>query len=287
MKKVSIIVPIYNVEKYLRKCLNSLTEQTLKDIEIICVDDGSTDMSAEIVKEFQQTDSRIKLMSEENKGQSAARNLGIREASGEYLGFVDSDDWVDKDYFEKLYNSAKFYNADIACAGFKRCVFGQGSVRKKYILSQVTDDINKKVQIDKIPSDNYIWNKIYKREKWLEAGIEFPEGRSYEDIAVILKILNSLGKLVTVPKTYYHYRKRKNSTVSSCNIQLKKDYNWAINEAEAYAKNNGIKINSINKVYKKEYVKIFNMTMMKVTYYRNIVQYNLFGFIPFAKILIK
>ena len=103
--KVSVIVPVYNCEKYLKKCLDSLVNQTLKDIEIICVNDGSTDNSGRILEEY--TDSRIKIITKENGGLSSARNAGIAVAKGEYLGFVDSDDWVDLDFYEKLYNTAK------------------------------------------------------------------------------------------------------------------------------------------------------------------------------------
>lgn len=112
--KISIIVPVYNVEKYLSKCLNSLINQTLAELEILCVNDGSTDNSAKILADFAKMDSRIKVFFQENSGQSAARNLAIERATGEYLGFVDSDDWVDLDYFEKLYNTAKKYDCDIA-----------------------------------------------------------------------------------------------------------------------------------------------------------------------------
>ena len=101
--KVSIIIPVYNVEKYLQKCLESLVNQTLKEIEIICINDGSTDKSEEILKIFAQKDDRIIVVNKENEGQSVARNVGIKLAKGEFLGFVDSDDWVDLDFFEKLY----------------------------------------------------------------------------------------------------------------------------------------------------------------------------------------
>lgn len=154
--KLSIIVPVYNVEKYLSKCLESLIHQTLQDIEIICVDDGSTDSSLEILKSFAKTDSRIKVFSQKNQGQSAARNLALKHAKGEYLGFVDSDDWVDLDYFEKLYRVAKSSNCDIACAGFKRCSRWKKSIIKSYKEQKVYTNINDIVKADRIPDDNYI-----------------------------------------------------------------------------------------------------------------------------------
>ena len=114
MIKVSVIVPVFNTEKYLEKCLNSLINQTLQDIEIICINDGSTDKSADIIKKFANKDSRFKLINHEPNKQGAARNTGMKIAKGEYIGFVDSDDWVDLEYYEKLYNAAKRHNFDIA-----------------------------------------------------------------------------------------------------------------------------------------------------------------------------
>ena len=116
--KISVIVPVFNAEKYLKMCLNSLVSQTLKNIEIICIDDGSTDNSLAILDKFKSKDDRIKIIKQKNYGVSMARNNGISEAQGEYIGFVDADDWVDKDFFEKLYNAAQKYNADIATAGY-------------------------------------------------------------------------------------------------------------------------------------------------------------------------
>lgn len=117
MIKVSIIVPIYNVEKYLKRCLDSLVNQTLNDIEIICINDGSTDGSLEILNEYGRRDDRIVIINQENSGLSATRNKGIDIAKGQFIGFVDSDDWVSKDYFEKLYNSAIQNEAEIAVGG--------------------------------------------------------------------------------------------------------------------------------------------------------------------------
>lgn len=119
--KVSVIVPVYNVEKYLEKCLETLISQTLKDIEIICINDGSKDSSLNILKKYALNDERIKIIDKHNEGLSAARNDGLNAATGEYIGYVDSDDWVDLNFYEKLYNAAKKYNAEAACANIIRC----------------------------------------------------------------------------------------------------------------------------------------------------------------------
>ena len=117
MAKVSIIVPVYNVEKYLRKCLDSLINQTLKDIEIICINDGSTDKSLEILEEYKNRDSRIILLNQENSGQSIARNNGIKKATGEYIGFVDPDDWVENNMIKCLIDEIKSEKVDLVTSG--------------------------------------------------------------------------------------------------------------------------------------------------------------------------
>lgn len=278
--KVSIIVPVYNVEKYLQKCLNSLINQTLKEIEIICVNDGSTDNSWQILENFAQKDARIKVFSQKNSGQSVARNVAIEQATGEYLGFVDSDDWVDLDFFENLYNTAKKYNCDIACAGFKRCKRFRKSIRKFYKEVKIYSDINDKVRIDKLPEHNYLWNKIYKREKW---DFKFTEGRIFEDMAILIKILFKYDKMVTVPKTYYNYRKTQGSTVTLTNTKSREDFKWARKELYSFAEKNEIFLPSYKAFEKKETFKLFGVTFLKIYYYKDVKKYKLCGFIPFLE----
>lgn len=275
--KISIIVPVYNVEKYLKKCLNSLINQTLTDIEIICINDGSTDNSLNILKEFAQKDSRVKILTQQNCGQSAARNYGISTATGEYLGFVDSDDWVDLDYFEKLYSAAKDNNCDIACAGFKRCGKILSSVRKSYKEKKVYESISDKVIADNIPGDNYLWNKIFKREKW---NFELAEGRFFEDMALVIQIMYALGKMVTVPQTYYHYRRSPNSTITVKDTKHERDYEWAEHELYSFAEQHGIILPKRKNFSKKEYFKFCGLTLLKIYHYDNVIKYKLFGFIP-------
>lgn len=236
--KLTIIVPVYNVERYLDQCLNSLVNQTLKEIEIICVNDGSTDNSLKILQKFASKDKRIKILNQPNQGQSVDRNLAIKNATGEYLGFVDSDDWIDLDYFEKLYNTAKENNADIACAGFKRCGKKE-KIKKSFSKVKVYSSIEDKLKIDNIPSHNYIWNKIYKREKW---DFAFTSGRYYEDMALLIKIIYKLDKLVTVPDTYYYYRRNPGSTVATKSSKHTEDFRWAYDEVYKFAEENHIKI---------------------------------------------
>lgn len=283
MLKVSIIVPVYNAEKYIKECIESLINQTLKEIEIICINDGSTDNSLNILKDYEKLDNRIKIIDKENAGQSVARNLGIEMAKGEFLGFVDSDDWVDSDYFEKLYNAAIDLDSEISCAGYIRCKKNKNSVKKSYTDRKMYNDINSIIKADNIPNDNYVWNKIYKRETWIEKGIKFQAGRYFEDLAIVVKILHLFGSLVTVPDTYYYYRVNPNSTVAKLFGKHKTDYRWALESLRKYSEENNINLDYGNIIFKKEYIKLMNITLMKIYHYEDVIKYNLLGFIPFIK----
>lgn len=261
MAKVSIIVPVYNVEKYLRKCIDSLINQTLKDIEIICINDGSTDKSLEILKEYKNRDSRIILLNQENSGQSVARNRGIEIAKGEYLGFVDPDDWIDLDYYEKLYNAAISTNADIATAGIIRIT---GIKQKKFLQfneETITENINLKFERCDVPEKSYIWNKIYKTQKLKEINLKFEEGRIFEDCIFTPQALFFLGKMVTVPNTYYYYLRRNNSTVKQRSQKANADSIYAHKKASEFIKEHNIDISSFEpKTYR---FKIFGVTILK------------------------
>lgn len=283
--KISIIIPIYNTEKYLKKCLDSLVNQTLQNIEIICINDGSTDNSGKILKKFAFKDKRIKIIEKENEGQSKARNIGIKKAKGEFLGFVDSDDWVDKNYFEKLYNAAIKHNCDIACCGFKRSGKIFEKLKIKYKNIQIAKDINAKVKIVEIPKYNYVCNKIYNTENFKKTNLNFENGRFFEDAAILIKILYYMGDLVTVPNTYYHYRKNNSSTVAAYSKKHINDYKWAMNELIEFSKKHNINISynkkNIPHPNKKAYIKLFNINIIKIYYFEDKIKYNLFGFIPF------
>lgn len=271
MAKVSIIVPVYNVEKYLRKCLDSLINQTLKDIEIICINDGSTDKSLEILEEYKNRDSRIILLNQENSGQSIARNNGIKKATGEYIGFVDPDDWVDLDYYEKLYNAASTNDTDIAVGGIIRVT---GIKKKKFLNFEketITDNTNLKFELCDVPEKSYVWNKIYKTEKLKEIGLEFEKGIFYEDCIFTPQALFFLGKMVTVPNTYYYYLRRGNSTVKQRS-----------EKANDFIKEHNIDISSHEpKTYR---FKIFGVTIFKIRQIGKRKQYALFNIIKIGKL---
>jgi len=203
--KVSIVVPVYNVEKYLERCLDSLINQTLKEIEIICVNDGSKDNSDKILEKYSQKDNRIKIINQENSGLSAARNTGMNYVKGEYIGFVDSDDWVDIDFYEKLYNAAKKNDCDIAVADFIRQHPKKQKRRLNITEEKVYETAEEKYLICKTYREGCVWNKIYKTEFLKNIDLKFVVGMYYEDRDFTARSLYFSKKLVTVPGTYYRY----------------------------------------------------------------------------------
>ena len=213
--KVSIIVPVYNVEKYLRECLDSLVCQTLQEIEIICVDDGSCDNSSNILSDYAQKDSRIIVHRQENQGLAAARNSGLKLAKGEYIGFLDSDDYVDNDFFEKLYKEALSNNADIARASYKYH-YPDYEKNENYL-----DSIIKKRKKEKKPlgineHTVVVWNAIYKKKFLENNGIMYFDNlRSTEDVSFTARATFIANKTVPVSDTYLHYRKNVENSISN------------------------------------------------------------------------
>ena len=221
--KVSVIIPVYNVEQYLERCLDSVVNQTLKDIEIICVNDGSTDGSLQILEKYAKNDARIKILTRKNGGLAAARNTGLEHASGEYIGFIDSDDWIDLDYYEKLYNTAKKYDSDIAYADFIRKGKNKHKIRMHINEEIVSTDIRSKIDNCKNLTLGCVWNKIYRKELIFNNDLSFPEGHVYEDGVFSMKSLYYANSVVSAPNTYYYYFVNPTSIVKSCRTQSKID----------------------------------------------------------------
>ena len=281
MELVSIIVPVYNCAQFLNRCMDSLVNQTLKDIEIICINDGSTDNSPEILQEYAAKDSRIKIINKENGGLSSARNRGLAAAQGEYLGFVDSDDWVDLDFFEKLYNAAKKYDTDIATGGIIRLHKYNQKYHLKFDKETVTSDFREKLVLCDLPDKSYVWNKIYKREMFVKCNLKFEEGRYYEDIVFSPQSLYYLKTMVTVPDTYYYYWRHSKSIVRLKTKKTNDDKSWALKTAEDFLKSHNIDL-SDNKTHTKRY-KIFGLSVFKISTKGKTRSYRLFNIIKWSK----
>ena len=221
---LSVIIPVYNVENYLNECLDSVTSQTLDDMEIICIDDGSTDNSPDILKEYSKKDKRIKIITKENGGQATARNLGIKEAQGEYIAFVDSDDFIEPTMFEKLYTKAKDNNLDIAMC--KIATYDNQTKEIKdnvwYYMLGVFRDFEKDIFNHKDTKEFTChiavtpYNKIYKTTLLKENNILFPEGLIFEDEKFFYDTYLRAKRVSIVDEFLYYYRiNRKGSTVDT------------------------------------------------------------------------
>lgn len=284
--KVSVIVPVYNVEKYLSVCLDSLINQTLKDIEIICINDGSKDNSLMILEEYAQRDNRLKVISQANQGLSCTRNTGLSLARGEFVAFCDSDDWVDGDFYEKLYNAAVLNKCDIAACGCIRHYRKTQVAKLSYKESQVYTEISNKLDALDIPDFNYVWNKIYKRIPLLNSNILFPNGRYYEDIYWSIRVVDALSGVVTVPDVNYHYLEVPTSiTKQKQSYKHKSDAIWALAKLYDYYKEKNIPLLKPLGQGKKKWIKLFGIKFISVEYYYpNLIKTYLFGFVPFVSI---
>lgn len=276
---VSVIVPFYNREKYLEKCLTSLVNQTLKDIEIICVDDGSSDNSMEIVRGFASKDARIKIIQQKNLKQGAARNAGVNIAQGEYIGFVDSDDWVDSDYFEKLYNTAKKYDSDISLADVIRV--GNGKSKRRF---NITDEkfytsLQDKTDINKQWKEGCPTNKLYRKSLLDKYDIKFPEGVYYEDKIYTTKAIYYANGIVTVPSVAYYYWRTPNSTVKSNDSKKMLDKNNARLEVLKFLKENNAPLRDKDFWAVTDEKKIFGIPIITEKSSLKTKRYYLFSFI--------
>lgn len=285
MSSVSVIVPVYNVKEYLEKCLNSLVNQSLNDLEIICVNDGSTDNSLEILEKYAKDFPQIKILNQKNAGLSAARNAGIKAATGKYIGFVDSDDWVDTDFFEKLYKSAERNDADIAAAGIIKVKGKKQNSIVSYDEEKVISYIQDKIKCCNVPKYCYVWNKIYKSSKLKEFNVDFFEGANFEDVRFTIRALYYLEKFVTVPDTFYYYLKRKGSIVKTLSPQNIEDKGKALNDMLDFADNNGIVFSDKDRCFTVKKIIFFSnqIVLIKVRQTANALVYLLFGFLPVFK----
>lgn len=234
-KLISIIIPVYNVEKYLERCVKSVIDQTYKNLEIILIDDGSTDNSGKLCDELAKLDDRIVVIHKPNGGIADVRNRGLKEAHGEYIGFVDSDDYIDINMFETLYNLSENNNADISIVSFYEYyngkLIGVRDSENLEIMSKV--EAIKELLIDtKIQS--YTWNKLFKRE--LFDGIEFPLNKNFEDIAILLLIFEKAEKIALLEKPLYYYLRRDDSIIGKRSSKTYIDHLEVIYDKYMYLK---------------------------------------------------
>lgn len=212
-EKISVIIPIYQVENFLRKCIETIVEQTYQNLEIILVDDGSKDNCPQICDEYARKDERIKVIHKENGGLSDARNVGIENATGDYLFFIDSDDWVEKDILSHLYIMLKENKADIAECQYEKVYQEQDIIeneKEKVMLLQPRQALENLAVENKI-NNIIICSKLYKSKLFRE--IRFPKGKIHEDEYTTYKLFYMANKIVVTNLKLYYYRQREGSII--------------------------------------------------------------------------
>ncbi len=228
MKNVilSIVVPVYNVENYLERCIDSLLNQTLKSIEILLINDGSTDSSLKICEAYARSYQNIKVFSKENTGLGSTRNYGLLLSKGKYIAFVDSDDYVNKYMYEDMYKLIEKNNCDICECGYKKVYDEkQSPINDNTYISKIYEnkyDIVKEYLLFHI--EPYAWNKMYRKDFLIENDIRFQEYTLYEDVVTTLKALSLCKKIIITDKKYYYYYQRPDSIMHKIKQKNKKDY---------------------------------------------------------------
>ena len=223
MPKLSIIVPVYKVEQYIHKCVDSILNQIFKDFELILVDDGSPDNCGTICDEYAQKDERVKVIHKENGGLSDARNFGLKEAQGKYVSFIDSDDWVDLDLYSDVIGYQEDNDLDIVCFDVYEVKGEKVKYNNRFDTNRIFngEDALHKILTDEI--DNSACDKVYKKELWED--VEFPVGRCFEDVATTYKVFYKAEKVGYYKRAYYYYVKREGSIVAGSFSAVKRfDY---------------------------------------------------------------
>jgi phosphorylcholine metabolism protein LicD/glycosyltransferase involved in cell wall biosynthesis len=213
--KVSVIVPVYNTEDYLARCLDSLVNQTLEEIEILVINDGSTDDSQRVIDDYaKRYPGKIKPLTKKNGGLSDTRNFGIAHATGDFLSFVDSDDYVDLDMLERMHSKATTTGSDVVCC---QITYAWSARYDRRYFTRVLHHFGKSVA--ESPellrwANAYAWNKIYRRDLWVRNGFEFPVGQAFEDSAVIYNVLYEANKVECVNIPFYHYVRYRSDSIT-------------------------------------------------------------------------
>jgi len=230
MAQITIILPVYNVEKYLRQCLDSIVNQTFKDFECLCINDGSTDNSLSILREYAQKDKRFKILTQENKGLSVTRNIGIKHTNTKYLTFIDSDDWITENYLEKLYNKIEETNADIVRASYQFYLEEDNSYKSAKIRE--IHKINSNSNIERLYkgyAGAFVWAKLYKTSLIKNNNIWFYEGKNSEDCPFSSLVYLYSKKIAFISDELLFYRKHSLSITSNFEKTATDDfYNFVI-----------------------------------------------------------
>lgn len=223
---ISLIIPVYNVEKYLDKALQSVENQTFKDFEVIIVDDGSTDSSIKIINEFCKKNSNFKLITQQNSGPAVARNTALSLSKGSYIAFMDSDDYIEPNFLESLYTAAIKHNADIVCCNFNT-YYPKKNLKVYLPFNTPSGVYSKEKALKKLIPDigmhYFVWNKFCKREIFFDNNLKFDD-MYFEDISISPKLFYYAEKIVLLREPLYNYTSRENSILHSMTTRKTNDF---------------------------------------------------------------
>ena len=237
MPKVSVIIPVYNADKYLKECLDSIVNQTLKDIEIICIDDGSNDNSLSILEEYVKKDSRITILKGTKQGAGSARNIGLASAKGEYLSFLDADDFFEWNMLEEMYNNAKENESDIVICNRDKYHIQTKKFRqfkKPYAPSKIKDKTT--FCSNDIPNEifncflNSVWNKLFKASFVEKYSLKFQEIKRTNDLCFVHSAMACAGAISYIDKNYVHYRIGQNNNLQATNYKFPLEFTKSLIE---------------------------------------------------------
>lgn len=275
-KLISIIVPVYNVEKYLKKCVYSILNQSYKNLEVILVNDGSTDNSGKICDELSREDSRINVYHKDNGGLSDARNYGVAKANGEYVGFVDSDDYIDQYMYENLYKAIRKYNTQIAECGITR-VYKNNKLRPHYDGEEYSLVVDREGYLKEYLENRKVYGAAVCKLLSIDLAkvLKFPDGKVYEDVFYTLELLKKVDKYTLISGNYYYYYIRGNSITTKTFSSRDMDYIEIIDKIGEYTLNNYSKLKE--KLFIRQgfaYLSIFNQ-IIQLNDYRQIPEYSI------------
>lgn len=240
MPKVSVVVPVYNVEDYVEKCLRSILGQTFTDIEVLAVDDGTKDSSGEICERIAAEDSRLRVIHQENQGLGGARNTGIEAAAGEWLLLVDSDDWLEPGILERALQAGEKHGADMVMFAFQT-VDEQGRVLQKFVEDVPLDTpLSPQEHGEALFTAPCAWNKLYKAELFRETGACYPPRVWYEDVRTTPKLMAASRCLVFLGDVGYNYLQRAGSIMSNMNVARNREILEAFDDVLGYFKEKGL-----------------------------------------------
>lgn len=240
MPKVSVVVPVYNVEDYVEKCLRSILGQAFTDIEVLAVDDGTKDSSGEICERIAAEDSRLRVIHQENQGLGGARNTGIEAAAGEWLLLVDSDDWLEPGILERALSAGEKHGADMVMFAFQT-VDEQGRVLQKFVEDVPLDTpLSPQEHGEVLFTAPCAWNKLYRAELFQKTGVRYPPRVWYEDVRTTPKLMAASRCLVFLGDVGYNYLQRAGSIMSNMNVARNREILEAFDDVLGYFKEKGL-----------------------------------------------